>query len=331
VSAARTLVVAAALTLCALSQSSNAAEPAAMQAKPVKIVDLPGTEGGNGGAMAFDADTKTVWLSQSPNRNLVVFETRGNSVIRVIEGVERPGAIAFDGHFAYIADQDAKKVLIVDKRSYERVGAIEGIGAEPDAVYVEPKRGTVWVAAGGKLSAFERAGKSGFDRVATLPILAEGHKIVPGVGVYVEARRRIFQPLVDGIDVVDTRLRIVDYRIRLDRVGRIATLAYDAKSGGLVAGTDRHAILFVRAATGTLAGVLHVGGAIGEIGIDPGLHRAYGADAAGTIDVVDLAHDTLLGTLPTEPGVHALAVDPTSHLLYVYRAHANKLDVIAPQ
>jgi DNA-binding beta-propeller fold protein YncE len=281
--------------------------------------------------MAFDADTRTVWLSQSPNRNLVVIETRGNSVSRVIDGVESPGTIAFDGHFAYVADPDAKKVLIVDKRSYERVGAIEGIDAEPDAVYAEAGRGMVWVTAGGTLSAYARSGKSGFDRVATLTILAEGNKIVPGAGVYVAARRRIFQPLVDGIDVVDPRLRTVEYRIRLDRVGRIAALAYDAKSGRLVAGTDRHAILFVKAATGTLAGVLRVAGAIGEIAIDPGLHRAYAADAAGTIDVVDLVHDKLLTTLPTEPGVQALAVDPTSHLLYVYRAHANKLDVIAPQ
>ena len=330
-SVARSFVVAAALALGALSQPTRAAEPAAPPAKPVKVVDLPGTVGGNGGAMAFDADTKTIWLSQSPNRNLVVIETRANSVIRVIDGVERPGAIAFDAHSAYVADRDAKKVLIVDKRSYERVGAVEGLDAAPDAVYVEPGRGAVWVAAGGTLSAFERAGKSAFDRVATLPILAEGREVVPGVGVYVETRRRIFQPLVDGIDAVDAKLRLVDYRIRLDRVGRIATLAYDAKSGRLVAGTDWHAILFVKAATGTLVGAIHVGGAIGEIAIDPGLRRAYGADAAGTIDVIDLVHDKLVATLPSEPGVHALAVDTSSHLLYVYRAHANKLDVIAPQ
>ena len=94
---------------------------------------------------------------------------------------------------------------------------------------------------------------------------------------------------------------------------------------------DLQQSLFIKAATGTLIGVLRLKGEIGALAVDPGMGRLYAADGAGTVDVIDLAHVTLLATLPTETGVHALALDPGSHLVYVYRGHANKVDVLAPQ
>lgn len=328
----RIFLCALALAISASAPTGRAAEPELAPYKQIKIIDLPGAEGGNGGAMAFDADTGTVWLAQSPDRNVVVIETKGNSVNRVIDGVERPRGIAFDPHLAFVADADAAKLIVLDKRSFEKVATLDRVGAHPEAIYVESDHGTVWVAAtDGELTAFEPAGEHGFKRVASLELNTAHGKAPLGTGLYVAERQRIYQPVAGGIVAIDPALRTVDYRIRLDRVGRIGCLAYDAKSGRLIAGTDRHRLLFIKAATGTLIGVLRLKGEIGALAVDPGMGRLYAADGAGTVDVIDLAHVTLLATLPTETGVHALALDPGSHLVYVYRGHANKVDVLAPQ
>lgn len=70
--------------------------PAAAQTgyKLVKAIDLPGSKGGHGDWVTFDPRTNTVWLSQSPDHNVVVINTRANTVQGVIPGIENGNGIA---------------------------------------------------------------------------------------------------------------------------------------------------------------------------------------------------------------------------------------------
>src|ERR1700732_2687821 len=59
---------------------------AATNYKLVKTIDLPGDKGGHGDWTTYDPQTKLVWLSQSPDHNVVVIDTAKNSIAHVIEG-----------------------------------------------------------------------------------------------------------------------------------------------------------------------------------------------------------------------------------------------------
>jgi DNA-binding beta-propeller fold protein YncE len=67
------------------------------------------------------------------------------------------------------------------------------------------------------------------------------------------------------------------------------------------------------------------------VGVDSALRRAFVADRAGQVDVIELDHGLLLAAIPSEPEAHSLTVDPRTHLLYVYREQSNKVDVLAPE
>lgn len=45
------------------------------------------------------------------------------------------------------------------------------------------------------------------------------------------------------------------------------------------------------------------------------------------IEVIDLDTNQVIESLPSEKNVHTLAVDPTTHAVFVYRNESNKVDV----
>lgn len=47
----------------------------------LKTINLPGTVGGHGDIVAYDADTHSMWVAQSPDNNVVVIDTATNSVL----------------------------------------------------------------------------------------------------------------------------------------------------------------------------------------------------------------------------------------------------------
>ena len=53
----------------------------------IDTIVLPGGVGGHGDIVAYDADTETVWLSQSPDNNEVVIDTKNNTVEATIPNI----------------------------------------------------------------------------------------------------------------------------------------------------------------------------------------------------------------------------------------------------
>lgn len=304
--------------------------PAAL--KLVKTIDLPGAKGGLGGAIAVDTDTGTVWLAQAPNRNVVVIDTKSNTVRQALEAAESPSGIGFSEHYVFVADAANAAAVVIGKRSLERATTLRAVGARPGGAYFDNKHGTLWVAAAnGEMTVFKAVGRGGFKRLAGLRLKPSPPKAAPGTGLYLAIKDRLYQPVDDAIDVINPTNRRVEHVWPIASGGRIASLAYDAKSDRLVAGSEGSEILVIDAKSGKLVAKVPVAGKAGAVAIDPGLHRAYAANAAGTIDLVDLDRNRLLASVASEPGLHALAVDPSTHLVYVYRDQANKVDVLAPQ
>ncbi len=112
--------------------------------------------------------------------------------------------------------------------------------------------------------------------------------------------------------------------------GSAKPLVYDGKTNHFVLGTTDRRMLVPDGDTGSVITAIPVKGPVDETVIDEGLSRAYVGDKAGVIEVIDLDTNKVVETLPSEKNVHTLAVDPVSHVVYVYRNESNKVDVFAP-
>jgi hypothetical protein len=119
--------------------------PAAAQSeyKLVKTIDLPGDKGGHGDWTTFDTETRTVWLSQSPNHNVVVIDAATNAVKNVIPGIEDGNGIALSPRYAFLSDNKSGVTVVVDKRSFAKVASLRPEGKGPN--------GTTYVAATGNV------------------------------------------------------------------------------------------------------------------------------------------------------------------------------------
>lgn len=280
--------------------------------------------------MAFDEETGAIWLAQVPARNIVVLQTKDNTVRQVIEGIEAPSAIAFSEHYAFVSDAMNNVAAVIGKRSLELATMLKPVGRRPNGVYFEPKHGTVWVGtASGDFTIFKAVGRGGFKRLAGLR-LRPGPSAEPvGAGVYVAAKNRIYQPVDDMIEVIVPTNRKIERVWKTGIGGRLTSLAFDTKSERLIGGGTGKTVVLIDTRNGRVLGKTNVAGEIGDVAVDTALRRAYVADSAGRIDVVGLDRGKLIKSVPSDAGIMALAVDPRSHLVYVYRDRANKVDVLA--
>jgi DNA-binding beta-propeller fold protein YncE len=329
------LLLAGATCEAALAQTP-AVPPAGTRTPPsyakIKTIDLPGTKGGSGGTIAHDPDTATLWLSQAANRNLVVIETGGNSVRQVIEGIDSAHEIGFSEHYVFIGDAANTAAVVIGKRSFEKAAALRPVGARPGPVYFDSKQGLLWVAsASGEMTVFKAVGRGGFKHLAGLKLHPSPPAGALGNGLYLFAKDRLFQPVDEVIDVINPKSLKLEHVWTVGAGGRIASLAYDARTDRLLAGSEADMVVVVDAKSGKSVARVPIKGKAGAIAADSGLRRAYVADAAGLVEAIDLDHDVLVASFASEPGLHALAVDPNTHYLYVYRSRANKVDVFAPR
>ena len=312
--------------------SGQTSSPPVAPYKLVKTIDLPGARGGTGGEVALDPDTGTVWLAQAPNASVVVIDTESNEVRQVIEGIERGSGIGFSEHYAFVSDGAANTVVVIGKRSLEKAADLKPGGTEPDGVYFESKRGEMWVtASSGEMTIFKAVGHGGFKRLAGLKLKSGPAGKAPGTGLYLAAKDRLYQPVDEVIDVIDPASRHIEHSWKAAGAGRIASVAYDAKTDRLVAASSGRGVLVFDAKSGKLMAQVPIEGKLEAVAVDPALRRAYVADRAGTVDVIDLDRSLPLTAIPSEPEVHSVTVDPETHLLYVYRDHGNKVDVFAPE
>lgn len=310
----------AALLICAL--------PVAAQAgyKLVKTIDLPGTKGGHGDWVAYDGDTGTVWLAQSPDHDVVVIDTKTKGVKGVVAGIANGNGIALTPQYAFLADGDGNDVVVVDKKTLQHVATLKPQGKTPDGVVYDPDVDRVFVTCDDSNDMTVYSGKPPFAQVAHLQLQPNPDKDGPDVAVYVEAKKRVFQPVHNVIDVIDPSTNTITLW-RPDVKKDVKPIVYDPKTNHLFVGTTDKRMLVLDADSGALLATIPLKGSVDETAIDVGARRAYVGDKAGKIEVIDLDNNKIVTLLPSEKNVHTLAVDTDTHDVYVYRNESNKLDI----
>jgi DNA-binding beta-propeller fold protein YncE len=318
-----------ALSLClaAAGLVPVAAQAQTSQYTLVKTIDLPGTKGGHGDWVAYDKDTHAVWLSQSPDHNVVVIDAKTMTVKKTLHDVDSGNGLTFDGDHAYVADATAGKLIVYNKRTFVRLASVDSGGKTPDGVNVDTKTGKVLVANDDSNNEVVFDPKSPFKLVASYKLEPKDDKDGPDVGVYVASTNRLYQPVGSKIDVINPDTNQIetvwDFGLKSDAKGGV----YDSKTNHLIIGTGDKKMLVIDPSTGKLVTTIAVAGAVDETAIDTAARRAYIGDKTGNLEVVDLDTNQVIGHIQTEPKVHTLTVDPANHRVFVYLNASNKVGV----
>ncbi len=315
--------------LCAVGLFAVAVVPAAASGsayKLVKTIDLPGDKGGHGDWTTFNPKTGMVWLSQSPAHNIVVIDTKNNTIAHVIPDVANSNGIDFAGEYAFAADNDSNTIVVIDQKSFDKVATLTPEGKGPDTVNYLSKEGRIYTSSNSD-DATVFSDKKPFKVEAKFRLKPDPAKDGPDIAAYVASKDKIYQPNDNVVDVIDAKTGKVDSVWDVGITGSTKAAAYDAKTNHLIVGTGEKKMLVLDANSGKVVATIPVPGAVDATIIDESARRAYVGDKSGVVDVIDLDSNKVVDSLPSEKNMHTLAVDTKTHAVYVYRNESNKVDV----
>jgi DNA-binding beta-propeller fold protein YncE len=294
----------------------------------VTTIQLPGTVGGHGDWVTYDPATHTVWLSQSPDNNVVVIDTKTNTVKTTISGVDNANGIGITPQYAFVADATNNVTDVIDKYTYQIVAKIPQTGTTPDSVTYVPATGEVYVASDDANVLDALSAQSPFAETASYPLTPSSTG--PDVATY--AKGLLYIPDGTQVDAVDPATGAILASPTLVSTGAVKPGVYDPVTDRFFFGTTNDQIEVVSGGSGagkigSVIGTIDIPGSTDEAAIDVRARLAFFGDKAGEVDVVSLDTMKIVATLPAETGMHTLTVDPHTHELYVYENNRNVVDV----
>jgi len=166
--------------------------------KLIKTIHLPGNQGGHGDWTTFDPATGTVWLSQSPDHNVVVLDAASLSVKHVIPGIKDGNGIALTPAYAFLSDNGSDVTVVVDKNTFEKIATLTPQGKGPNGTVFDPKTDTVLVTTDSNDATVFSAQKP-FTVLGHFRLQPDPAKDGPDVGLYVPSLDRVYQPVDNAV------------------------------------------------------------------------------------------------------------------------------------
>ncbi len=302
------------LALCLLAPAVSAA-PSTTATSPLPRVLERFEVGGDGWWDYATVDPAGGRLYLAHGTRVEVLDLAGHRVgalagFRGVHGIAL--APALDRGFA--SDGGADQVVIFRLSTLERIGAVATAG-NPDAIVFDPATGRVFAMDGRGEAATVIDAASG-EVVATLPL---GGK--PEFAV-VDGRGRLYVNIEDTGELVavDTRAPRVLARWPLAPLRSPTGLAIDVARGRLFAVGANRTMVIVAADTGRVVAVLPIGARVDGAAFDPASGRAYASCGDGTLAVVERREPedyAVVGQVKTRRGARTVALDPSTHRLYL--------------
>jgi len=296
----------------------------------IKTIDLPG-QGGHGDWVTYDEQTNTVWIGQAPAHNVIVIDAEKLAVKATISGVQEANGIDIGDTYAFVSDAKSNTLVVIDKRTFEKVATINSGGEGPDGVSVDGHTGKVLVANDDTDNEVLFDGKPPFAQVSTLILKPHPARHGPDVGLYVAQFDRLYQPVDNMIDVINPNTNQIEAVWDLGVKTDAKPMVYDDKTKHLLIGTRDQKMLTVDPATGGLVNTMPFkGGDVDQTAIDVIARRAFMGDKSGNVEVVDLDSNTIIDHIASEKNAHTLTVDPKTHRVFIYFNVSNKVAVFQP-
>jgi len=296
-----------------------------------KVIPLPGL-GGHGDVVTVDPGAHTVYIAQSPDDDVLVLDSRLNTIKAVIPNIPSANGIAYTADDVFVASATSDSIKVIAKTTWTTVATVPSGGGTPDAVYVDSRDHTVFVANDDTSTMEEFSATAPFNLLGTLDLPASptGSHSGPDLGTYVDATDRIYQAVDNSVLVIDARTRAItaSFPLPLPAGSAAKDMYYDSTRHLLWVATSSPEVLAVNPGTGRVVDVVKTLSGTDQVAGDreDGL-LFLGESAAGVMGVIDLATHRDIADIPTESGFHTLGYLPRTGVVYAYLNKSNTVDV----
>lgn len=311
------LLLPAALALAVMFPSVVVAKPAAAAPRVLSTMNL----GGEGGwdYLAFDASHHQLYVSRG-DRVLVIDPLHARQVgtiadTRGVHGI----ALAPDLKRGYTSNGKTSSVTAFDLDSLKTVAVIKGTGENPDAIVYDPSSHHVLTlnGTGNSASVIDTTTNAVVATIA-LPGRPE-FAVADGSGhvyVNIEDKSELVQ--------LDSRSNTLVNTWPLAPCESPSGLAIDRVHHRLFAVCDKQTMVVVDASNGHLVATLPIGEGPDAVVFDDRTAMIYSSNGeSGTITAIhedDPDHYSVKHTVTTQVSARTLALDPSTHRLYLSAA-----------
>ena len=278
------------------------------------VADIP--IGGTGGWDYLTVDPSAHRLYVSHATRIVVVDLDSRKVVGEI--ADTPGvhgfAIASDLGLGFTSNGRENTSTVVDLKTLKPVRKVM-TGGNPDSIMYLPGRREVYT--------FDGTGKSAtvFDArggqvMATIPL---GGK--PEEAAFDAAAGRIFVNIEDrnSIGVIDVQKHALVATWPLDGCEEPTGLAFDQQRHRLFSVCGNKVMVATDSVSGKAVARAAIGDRADGAGFDPATGDIFSSNGEGTLTVVRLEGTklTVVDTIPTQASARTMALDPTTHRLYL--------------
>lgn len=258
------------------------------------------------------------------NHELVLDVTSGKTLADIKVGQHLHGtAIVPSLNRAFITDGKLNSVYVIDLKTNAPLGRLDAAD-DADGIIYDAGADRVLVGCGdaGQLVVIDPKADLAKNKVDKITLGGKAEYIAA------DGQGRAFVCLNDKnqIAVVDLKsLKVLDHWA----IGAGATptgLAIDAKGGHLFVGCRNEKLIVMSASTGKVEAELPIGKNNDACAFDPGTGEAFASCGDGTLTVVGQSNGawSVKQTVKTLTGARTMALDPTTHMIYLPTADTAK-------
>jgi DNA-binding beta-propeller fold protein YncE len=276
--------------------------------------------------LTIDAAAHRLYVSHASR--VEVIDTEKSQVVGAIPDTPGVHGIALVPELGrgFTSNGLAGTATVFDLKSLAVITTVKVTGAKPDAIIYEPTSRRIFTfnADGANATAIDAATAKVVGTVA----LGGG----PESGV-ADGQGRVYVNLESEAVLVafDAHTLQITGRWPLAPCQTPTGLAMDRERRRLFVGCRSKVMAVVDADSGHVLTTLPIGGGVDGVAYDPVTALAFASNKDGTVTVV---HEdspekfTLVGNVPTKPGAKTLALDGTTHRIYLSTADAGKFEIL---
>jgi YVTN family beta-propeller protein len=267
--------------------------------------------------LVFDAAGRRLFVSHG-SEVLVVGPDSG-TILGRIPGTEGVHGVALAPELGrgFTSNGASGTVTVFDLASLRELQRVRTTGDQPDAILYDSVSRRVFTFNGGSDNATAIDAATG-RVVGTVPLGGTPEFAVA------DGRGRVFVNLEDRSSVTsfDARSLTLGPAWPLGSCQTPTGLAMDRAGRRLFAGCRNRIMAVMDANTGSVIASLPIGANVDGAVFDPGAGRAFSSNGDGTLTVVDASgpHPSVIGNVTTERGARTMALDPTTHRIYLVTA-----------